>query len=1031
MSKNKETGASRFKRGLRLTGKVIWVTFKWTFVVLLLAGFLGAGAVYGYVSSVLKDEPVRSHAEIVQKMGEDAITGYVYFNDDAVVGQLRTEEDRQIASFSDIPLKMQEAVIAIEDKDFMTHHGIDFSGSLRAVKQQVLHETVQTGGSTITQQLARRVFLNLDRDITRKIKEMVLALRLERHLSKDEILTAYLNKVPYGNGSSGYNLYGIKTAAKGIFNVDDLHKLNTAQYAYLAGIPQQPTNFSNYNSKGKPNESNIKEAIKRQHLVLEMMLQNSFITENEYKEALAFDIRKSLAPTKEKAYNTYPFLMIEAEKKAVDILVSLHHPEIDKTKNAELYNEALKEEEINLQRGGYKVYTTIDKKIYDSMQAIGKNDDNFSPYDKEKGYEQVGAVLLDNKSGAILGMIEGRGYNREQYNHAIQAERQPGSTMKPIAAYLPALEKGAIQPASVIDDIPVILKDYQKGFHIPENWDHKYHGLVTARVALNQSYNIPAIKLFLNDVGIQNAWSFAKELGITTLTDSDYTAQTGVIGGLAHGVTVEELTNAYASIPNGGEFVDAYMIRKIVDANGKTIFEQTPEPKRVFSEQTAYLMTDMLRTVITDGTAKSIKTKFKHYGEIATSGKTGSTQDDGDAWYMGYTPDLTLGVWAGYDDQKYKLSKATGGTERAKLIWALVMDKVIDLKPSLVPNKTFEQPKGLTKMTVSTLSGKIPNEEVVKAGKLTTDLFNVKYLPTEEDDVLVPIKTIVYNGVNYIANDATPEEFVTEKLGVKRKESIGSLIKQITELMAKASAKDRKPIGRYIPLDADMDAPQEPDPRKDDGQAPAPPTGLKMTGGIASAKISFQPSASSDVVGYRIYRAADFTSFQQVGGNVVLAGAPSVFTVTAPGVLSAYYITAVDVAGHESAPSAIALPGGGTTPDPGDGTSPTPGTEGPGKDPNGSATPTPSLTPSAPSGVTATTESAGVHLTWSANPGDQNVTEYRLYYATSPEGPFEWKANTRQTEILYITGLGGGSFYVTAINGNGESEPSAIVTVNP
>ncbi|WP_058301728.1 transglycosylase domain-containing protein [Gorillibacterium timonense] len=1028
MSKNRENGSSRFVRGLRLTGKAIWVTFKWTFVVLLLAGFLGGGAVYGYVSAVLKDEPVRSHDEIMKKMSEDAITGYVYFSDDSVIGQLRTEEDRQIASFSDIPLKMQEAVLAIEDKDFMTHHGVDLSGSLRAVKQQVLNESVQTGGSTITQQLARRVFLNLDRDITRKIKEMVLALRLERHMSKDEILTAYLNKVPYGNGSNGYNLYGIKTAAKGIFNVNDLHKLNIAQFAYLAGIPQQPNNFSNYNSKGKPNEERIKDAIDRQKLVLGKMLENQYITDAEYKEALAFDIRKSLAPTKEKAYNTYPFLMIEAEKKAMDILVSIHHPDIDKETNPDLYSEALKEEEINLQRGGYKVYTTINKQIYDSMQVIGKNDENFTPYDKEKGYEQVGAVLLNNKNGAILGMIEGRGYDREQYNHAMQAERQPGSTMKPIAAYLPALEKGAIQPAGVIDDIPVILKDYQKGFHIPENWDHKFHGLVTARVALNQSYNIPAIKLFLNDVGIQEAWNFAKELGINSLTDSDYSAQTGVIGGLAHGVTVEEMTNAYSSIPNGGEFLDAYMIRKIVDAEGNTIYEHTVEPKRVYSEQTAYLMTDMLRTVITDGTAKSIKTLFKHYGEVATSGKTGSTQDDGDAWYMGYTPDITLGVWVGYDDQKYKLSKKTGGTERAKQIWALVMDEVMNKKPDLFPNKTFTQPKGLTKMTVSTLSGKIPNEEVVKAGKLTTDLFNVKYIPQDEDDVLVPIKTIVYNGVNYVAKPETPEEFLTEKLGIKRKESISALLKRISELMAKVSAKDRKPIERYIPVDADMDAPQEVDPRTDDGQNPAPPTGLAMTGGIASAKITFTPSTSTDVVGYRIYRAADMTSYQQITGNVVLAGAPAVFTVTAPGALSAYYVTAVDVVGKESEPSTVVLPGGSTIPDPGDTVTPTPG-PGESTNPDSSATPQPAQVPTAPSGITAVREAAGIHLTWTANPSEQNITEYRLYYAATPEGPFEWKANTRQTEILYITGLGSGSFYLTAVNENGESDPSVITTV--
>lgn len=221
--------------------------------------------------------------------------------------------------------------------------------------------------------------------------------------------------------------------------------------------------------------------------------------------------------------------------------------------------------------------------------------------------EQTAGMLIDNKSGAILGMIEGRDFNIEQMNYATQMIRQPGSTMKPISAYLPALDAGLIQPAGIVDDAPIILKDGGKGFHIPKNANNRYQGLVTARYALNKSLNLPALKLFNEKVGIEKSWAFTKKLGITTLTDDDYSAQTGVIGGLKYGVSVEELTNAYSAIGNQGAFNDAYMIEKIVNSEGKIIYQHKVNPEQVFSKQTAYLMTDMLRTVITEGTASTVK----------------------------------------------------------------------------------------------------------------------------------------------------------------------------------------------------------------------------------------------------------------------------------------------------------------------------------------------------------------------------------------------------------------------------------------
>jgi penicillin-binding protein len=301
------------------------------------------------------------------------------------------------------------------------------------------------------------------------------------------------------------------------------------------------------------------------------------------------------------------------------------------------------------------VYTTIDKSIYKSMRQITENKGNFSSTSKTKGDEQAAAILIQHKTGAILGMMEGRDFKKEQMNYATQMVRQPGSAMKPIAAYLPALDSGLVQPGSIVDDAPIILKDGGSGYHIPKNANNRYQGLVTARYALNQSLNTIALKLFNEKVGISKAWAFAKKLGITTLEPSDDHAQTGVLGGLAHGVTVEELTNAYGAIPNGGVFNDAYMIEKIVDSQGNTVYKHQPKPVQAFSPQTAYLMTDMLRTAVTEGTGRLVKRNFNKSGIIPIAGKTGTTQSYTDVWFEGFTPDVTLGVWVGYKQPVYKL----------------------------------------------------------------------------------------------------------------------------------------------------------------------------------------------------------------------------------------------------------------------------------------------------------------------------------------------------------------------------------------
>ncbi|MGG4395928.1 transglycosylase domain-containing protein [Paenibacillus thiaminolyticus] len=1033
----------------RSVGRRIWTVTKWLMLLGILCCLFVGGAGIGYVTSLVKDEPIRSREYIEQKIQENAFTGFVYFNDGSPIGQLRTDEDRRPVTMEEIPQTVIDALIATEDNRFFEHMGIDIRGLSRAVMQKVLNKPVQTGGSTLTQQLARQVFLTLDRTDSRKAKEIFLSLRIERMLSKEEILTAYLNKVSFGNGSSGYNLYGIKAAAKGIFNIDKLDKLNIAQSAYLAGLPQLPSAYSAFTGKGEVNEEGIERAIKRQKLVLKRMLEEHKITQQQYDEALAFDIRGSIAKPNAKAYAIYPYLMLEAERAAAEVLVLQKYPEftradLRKRENAELLQNAREQ----LLHGGYKVYTTIDKKIYKAMKNVANNKNNFSPYSETKGLEQVAAMMIDHRTGAILGMIEGRDFYEEQMNFATQMLRQPGSTMKPLAAYLPALDQGLIQPASIVDDAPMVLKDGSKGYHIPGNANMRYQGLVTARKALNESLNLPALKIYIEKLGVKQALDFVQKLGITTIQPEDYYAQTGVIGGLRYGVTVEEITNAFGVIANDGQYNDPHMISKIVDSNGKIIYQHKVDPKQVVSKQSAYLMTDMLKTVITDsrGTGRRVQWEFDLFGQVEVAAKTGSTQNYADTWFIGYTPDVTMGVWVGYDQQIHVLNR--DAYSRSTEIWSKVMNEVNKLKPELFETKKFSQPDGIVRMTVSGLSGKLPNELTKQAGRYVTDLFNSKFVPTETEDALQKMKYITYDGVNYIPQDTTPDDMTREKVVIKREKPIQELIEELKQALNHlSSSSQRRSLSSYLPEDANTDAPAKVDPRKDDGKPPAPPAGVSLEElGDTALRISFSRNSEADVVGYRLYRSLDGGPFKREEGTVLTGEELQFKTYFSNSHQYAYYVTAVDVAGNESAPSqTVTLGGANVEPNPdgsGNGSTDTQnpgssedGSEGEDGQDQGTETETPDETdtppsplspPGTPGNPQASLTDMGLKLTWSASAN--NPSEYVIYYS-SDGGSYERIGTTPTAQFELITISPAGWYRVTAVNSAGESSPTSAVQV--
>jgi penicillin-binding protein 1B len=538
---------------------------------------------------------------------------------------------------------------------------------------------------------------------------------------------------------------------------------------------------------------------------------------------------------------------------------------------------------------------------------------------------------------------------------------------------------------------------------------------------LNQSYNIPALRLFNNEVGIKEAWDYAKKMGINSITPQDYYAQTGAIGGLSKGVSVKELSNAYMTIANKGVYNDAYLISKIVDGNGKTVYEHEKKPSTVFSEETAYIMTDMMRTVVTEGTATDLMTKFKHYGKVPIVGKTGSTQDDADAWFMGYSPDITVGVWAGYDQSINKLVKP-GGTGRAKSIWALIMDAAINKKPELFPTKEFVRPANIVDVSVSNLSGKLPSELTKASNHIITDIFNKKYIPTSEDDVMVNMKYVTYNNINYLPNPGTPTDLLNEKVVVKHKESIVDILKRITDIMDKTPAAKRKRIESFIPADIADYAPDVVDPRTDDGLGPDAPSNLILTRNGEENRISFTPSSNANVVNYRLYRSTNNANFERL--KMIAAGQESIFTDTTPvNSSSAYYITAVNLVGKESSPSQIAAVDGGfqsiPVGNPGSNPSPSQG--------NGTGTSTASL-PATPVGIHFKLNGKNLQIDWNANPAKDQVQSYNIYYSEAENGSFRKLGSAGGLpQYIYTAGNYNGYYRVSAVNKKGESVMSTPV----
>lgn len=565
---------------------------KFLFICAICLMIMGASVLYGFSS-------LFAPPNMDETLIPDAASQFYDINGNVIYTTL-SEERRVPVSIDKIPKHVQQAFIAIEDNRFYEHSGIDYRGTARALVSTLSGREVQ-GGSTITQQLAKNAFLTQERSIIRKIKEAFIAKELEHKYTKDEILTMYLNQIYFGQGA-----YGIESASLYYFG-KHVQNLDIAEAATLAAIPKSPNYYNPF--------ENPKESKNRQELVIDQMVKYGFISADSAAKAKA---KKMVYSTSHKQQNNprgYFFDMIS--QKVI----------------AEVGADAL-------YKGGLKIYTTLDMDMQLAAEKAMRHLPNYYTDSKKLTQPQMALAAVDPKTGYVKAMIGGRG--QDKFNRATLAVRQPGSAFKPFV-YLTAMQNG-FTPASIIEDKE---EEFAKGWK-PQNSDMQWHGKVSLRTALKRSINVPTIKL-AREVGVDKIVANVERMGITTLVDSGAYSDVNLamaLGGLSKGVNPLEMASAYGVLATNGLYNKPIALLKIVDRDGKVLYQAKPQSKRVVDAASAYLTTNMLEDVLVSGTGGGMG-----IGRPA-AGKTGTTDTYIDAWFVGYTPDLSTAVWVGDDNNK-------------------------------------------------------------------------------------------------------------------------------------------------------------------------------------------------------------------------------------------------------------------------------------------------------------------------------------------------------------------------------------------
>lgn len=687
---------------------VSWNVLLLTIISVVLIGFLGAGIGVGYFASLVKDMPPPAYKTMTAQINTYTSTSNIYFGSGERIGNYTTDEVRIPIPVEKVSSYVVDALLATEDVEFYEHDGVVPKATLRAILQEATGSEDRTGGSTLTQQLIKNQMLTNEVSFERKAKEILLALRLEKAMDKDEILNAYLNVVSFGRNSMGRNISGIEAAARGVFNTS-AEQLTLPQAAFLAGIPKNPFFYTPYYQGGVIKED-VSGAVNRMKTVLNRMYVAGKITKEEYDAAYNYDITQDFMQTQTKPRDKYPYVVDEAELQARqivrDYLLQQDGIEINELSSEEqdsIRSTYAKRAHNMLRQGGFNIRLTLDKEIHEAMQQPAKNAGNFGPNqtieDENRTLpEQTSSVMIENKTGKILGFVGGRYVNgkTDDLNRAFWAERQIGSTAKPILVYSNAIEAGMITPATQIIDEEYFYKFTGPGQPKKpvQNEGKTYRGAVTVRDALKLSLNVPAVKIYEERNQKPADTQKLVDMGIPVSEGNRYASAMALGTGEVKPI---DLAASYAMLANYGEHVEPYFIQEI-EYQGEVIYEAKPKKTRIFTERTSYLVVDMLRDVYTSGTATYAQSLLSVPGDWM--GKTGTTNEQRDSYLVGSNPNVTLAVWSGYDSQR--LSMLDGWDygryyQRTQRIWSQTMNRVYADDPeALGVSARFSQPSSVT-----------------------------------------------------------------------------------------------------------------------------------------------------------------------------------------------------------------------------------------------------------------------------------------------------------------------------------------------
>ena len=681
------------------------------FILGFIGGLFGAGVALGYGVALFDKARVPQSEDLVKQVKNISSISEIVYADGSVIASIESDLLRTSVSSEEISDNLKKAIVATEDEHFLEHNGVVPKAVIRATLGTFAGLGSSSGGSTLTQQLIKQQVVGDAPTLARKATEIVDALALERSMSKDEILTTYLNVAPFGRNHKGQNIAGAQQAAEGIFGID-ANKLSIPQAAFLAGLPQSPITYSPYENTGElKSDEDLELGLKRAKDVLYNMYRTGSLTKEEYNQYKDYNLKQDFLPSGSVNVISRDYLyytaMAEAIDRTYDYLVQQDNVPSQELKNEAIQKAYRKRAEQELSTGGYKITTTINKKVHTAMQnAVARYG---SLLDDGTGRVEVGNVLMDNQTGAILGFVGGRDYQDNQNNHAFDTKRSPASTTKPLLAYGIAIDQGLMGSETILSNYPT---NFANGNPIMYA-NSKGTGMMTLGEALNYSWNIPAYWTYrmLREKGV-DVKGYMEKMGYEI---PEYGIESLPMGGGIE-VTVAQHTNGYQTLANNGVYHQKHVISKIESSDGKIIYEFQDKPVQVYSKATATIMQGLLREVLSSRVTTTFKPNLASLNSTLASadwiGKTGTTNQDENMWLMLSTPKLTLGGWIGHDDN-HSLSRRAGYSNNSNYMAHLV-NAIQESEPGIWGNERFSLDPSVVKSEVLKSTGQKPGKVSVE-----------------------------------------------------------------------------------------------------------------------------------------------------------------------------------------------------------------------------------------------------------------------------------------------------------------------------